>query len=240
MNKIKEYRKRRYVRLMARADAADDDKGSWITTENGHKVHLNEEGDPDKGNPHVIAAMNGDPTGSNSSGSSGSSSELRLKEKVKLLNKTRKGQSVTVSSTTGYPMTAQKTGDDEWEITFHNQNGTKAGTSSQKVTTEILAMLSELNSGDNNGPSQSSSGSGRSGSSEFKRPSEEEQTELLSESGYLGPSSYATYQDFVDLYGEEGAHDYLVRAAENHKHERPYDPDYDDPFPHPSYRMKGD
>lgn len=35
----------------------DDDKGRWITTEDGNRVHLNEEGKPDKGNPYVIAAM---------------------------------------------------------------------------------------------------------------------------------------------------------------------------------------
>ena len=34
-----------------------DDGGRWITTENNHKVHLNEEGVPDKGNPHVIEKM---------------------------------------------------------------------------------------------------------------------------------------------------------------------------------------
>lgn len=62
MNKVKEYRKRRYVRLMARADAADDDEGQWITTENGHKVHLNEEGVPNKGNPYVIEAMTAEKT----------------------------------------------------------------------------------------------------------------------------------------------------------------------------------
>lgn len=39
-----------------REDAADDE-GRWITTENNHKVHLNEEGEPDKGNPHVIEKM---------------------------------------------------------------------------------------------------------------------------------------------------------------------------------------
>lgn len=47
---------------MARADAADDDKGRWITTENGHHIHLNEEGKPDKGNPHVIEAMTAEKT----------------------------------------------------------------------------------------------------------------------------------------------------------------------------------
>lgn len=37
----------------------EDDKGRWITTDNGHKVHLNEEGEPDKGNPKVIEKMQG-------------------------------------------------------------------------------------------------------------------------------------------------------------------------------------
>lgn len=56
-NRVKDYCVRRYRRLLERADRADDEKGSWITTENGHKVHLNEEGQPDKGNPHVIEKM---------------------------------------------------------------------------------------------------------------------------------------------------------------------------------------
>lgn len=41
--------------VQMRMDADDD--GQWITTENGHHIHLNEEGVPDKGNPHVLAAM---------------------------------------------------------------------------------------------------------------------------------------------------------------------------------------
>ena len=39
----------------SRMDA--DDEGRWITTENNHKVHLNKEGKPDKGNKHVIGVM---------------------------------------------------------------------------------------------------------------------------------------------------------------------------------------
>ncbi len=41
---------------MERHDA-DDDGGRWITTENGNHVHINGGGEPDKGNPYVIAAM---------------------------------------------------------------------------------------------------------------------------------------------------------------------------------------
>ena len=37
---------------------ADDGEGRWITTENGHHVHINAEGEPDKGNSHVIDKMN--------------------------------------------------------------------------------------------------------------------------------------------------------------------------------------
>lgn len=29
----------------------------WITTENGHKIHISEEGEPDKGNPYVLEAI---------------------------------------------------------------------------------------------------------------------------------------------------------------------------------------
>ncbi|MBO6267724.1 MAG: hypothetical protein J6N19_01100, partial [Clostridium sp.] len=42
-----------------RHDAADDD-GRWVTTENDHHVHINEEGVPDKGNPYVLATMRGE------------------------------------------------------------------------------------------------------------------------------------------------------------------------------------
>lgn len=54
--KVVEFRKRRAERLDAKKD---DEEGRWVTTENNHKVHINEEGDPDKGNPHVIDAMRG-------------------------------------------------------------------------------------------------------------------------------------------------------------------------------------
>lgn len=50
---IGEYQARRKQRL----DGKGDDEGQWITTEHGHHVHLNEEGEPDKGNPHVIEKM---------------------------------------------------------------------------------------------------------------------------------------------------------------------------------------
>lgn len=51
---IEKFRKRRAKRLKIRMDA---EEGRWVTTENDHKVHLNEEGKPDKGNPHVIEKM---------------------------------------------------------------------------------------------------------------------------------------------------------------------------------------
>lgn len=54
---IEEYRKRREKRLNARKNRMDADEGRWVTTEHDHKIHLSEEGVPDKGNPHVIAAM---------------------------------------------------------------------------------------------------------------------------------------------------------------------------------------
>ena len=52
---VDRFKERRRKRL----DAKEDEEGRWITTENDHKIHLNEEGVPDKGNPHVIQAMNG-------------------------------------------------------------------------------------------------------------------------------------------------------------------------------------
>ena len=46
----------------------DDEEGQWVTTENKHHVHLNESGVPDKGNPHVIEAMNGEEPAKTSAG----------------------------------------------------------------------------------------------------------------------------------------------------------------------------
>jgi len=45
------YRKRRKSRLDAK------EEGRWVTTENDNRVHINEEGVPDKGNPYVLKAM---------------------------------------------------------------------------------------------------------------------------------------------------------------------------------------
>ena len=56
-NRRKRWMHRVNMDLHRRAD--DDDEGRWITTEEGHKVHINAEGEPDKGNPHVLAVMNG-------------------------------------------------------------------------------------------------------------------------------------------------------------------------------------
>lgn len=55
-NTIAEYKKRRFDRAIARLDAKEDE-GRWVTTEEGHHVHFNENGEPDKGNPHVIKTM---------------------------------------------------------------------------------------------------------------------------------------------------------------------------------------
>ena len=63
MNKTDAYRDRRNKRLMSRLDTAEghlDAEGRWITTKKKkRKVHLNEEGVPDKGNPFIIAKMTG-------------------------------------------------------------------------------------------------------------------------------------------------------------------------------------
>lgn len=55
LDSIEAYRKRRGERLASRMD--DDDEGRWVTTEHKHKVHINEEGVPDKGNQHVLQKM---------------------------------------------------------------------------------------------------------------------------------------------------------------------------------------
>ena len=53
MSPVDAFRERRQKRL----DERLDDEGRWVTTEEDHKIHLNEEGQPDKGNPYVIKAM---------------------------------------------------------------------------------------------------------------------------------------------------------------------------------------
>ena len=57
MEELKRIRERLAERknIHIRKDADDD--GRWITTENGHHVHINAEGEPDKGNPHVVDKM---------------------------------------------------------------------------------------------------------------------------------------------------------------------------------------
>lgn len=55
LDSVEAYRKRRDERLASRMD--DDDDGRWVTTENNHKVHISDEGTPDKGNKHVLERM---------------------------------------------------------------------------------------------------------------------------------------------------------------------------------------
>lgn len=45
--------------LALRGAARYDDDGRWVTTEEDHKLHINEKGEIDKGNPHVIKAIHG-------------------------------------------------------------------------------------------------------------------------------------------------------------------------------------
>lgn len=54
---VEAYKARRQKRLDAKSD---DEEGRWVTTENDNRVHLNEEGVPDKGNPYVLAVMRGE------------------------------------------------------------------------------------------------------------------------------------------------------------------------------------
>ena len=61
----------------------DADEGSWITTENGHHVHLNSEGEPDKGNPHVISAMKGGGGGTSNRVGNGSVGKAKAEGRLK-------------------------------------------------------------------------------------------------------------------------------------------------------------
>lgn len=47
---------------------ADDEEGRWVTTESGKHMFINGEGEPTKGNPHVLAAAKGESKSSKSSG----------------------------------------------------------------------------------------------------------------------------------------------------------------------------
>lgn len=50
---VQAYRERRQKRLDAK-----DEEGRWVTTEKDNKIHINEEGEVDKGNPFVVATAN--------------------------------------------------------------------------------------------------------------------------------------------------------------------------------------
>ncbi len=56
---IARFRKRRKDRLDARMDADED--GRWVTTEEKHKIHINENGEIDKGNPYLLKAIKENP-----------------------------------------------------------------------------------------------------------------------------------------------------------------------------------
>lgn len=54
---VERFKRRRMQRLLERASRADEDDGRWVTSEEGHKIHLNENGVVDKANPFVLATM---------------------------------------------------------------------------------------------------------------------------------------------------------------------------------------
>ena len=49
---VERFRQRRKARLDAK-----EEEGRWVTTEEDHRIHINAEGVPDKGNPYVLKAM---------------------------------------------------------------------------------------------------------------------------------------------------------------------------------------
>ena len=72
------------IQNMVRADADDDEDGHWVTTENKHKLFINGEGEPTKGNPHVLAAARGEkgPKKNKTSGGSGPDSPEHTAKKA--------------------------------------------------------------------------------------------------------------------------------------------------------------
>lgn len=136
--------------VQMRMDADDD--GQWITTENGHKVHLNSEGVPDKGNPHVLAAMSGK-GGSGGKGSGRSSKSKQIASKMLFdlrsfrphdlsdddqetirkgfsqdLDKLPAGTRITIGKTS-----AKKQDDGKWEITGKNYGGPQTVSSDRVI-----------------------------------------------------------------------------------------------------------
>ena len=73
MDAVEAYKKRRDKRMDDRGMRWDDEEGRWVTTEKKHKIHINSEGEPDKGNPHVLEVMKigGKGTGRNVKGKVG-------------------------------------------------------------------------------------------------------------------------------------------------------------------------
>lgn len=59
----------------------DAEEGRWVTTKEGNKLHLDKNGNPDKGNPNVVKAAKGEGKGSSgkSEGSSGSKKTVSVK-----------------------------------------------------------------------------------------------------------------------------------------------------------------
>lgn len=57
MDIVKRYRMRRASRLAERGYRADEEDGQWVTTKNGNRIHINEEGAVDNGNQYVTATM---------------------------------------------------------------------------------------------------------------------------------------------------------------------------------------
>ena len=146
---VKAYHKRRYQRLLSRLDA-DDDEGRWITTENGHKVHLNEEGEPDKGNPHVTAVM------------SGSSPKVGTKYKnkngvvIEVTNPTKDGHiqykvgdEVHITTPESFPNILSKNGYEEVKSTMKGEGSLKPSGGSAKsfrgrTTKDSVKKLHEI------------------------------------------------------------------------------------------------
>lgn len=109
-NTVENYRRRREKRLRARMDADDD--GKWVTTENGHKIHINEEGEPDKGNPHVLKIMKNAIKGA----SSGKIVDSPAKPKYPNLRKCEKAISRSLKDGGALHMDYDGDGTNEWEF----------------------------------------------------------------------------------------------------------------------------
>ena len=128
-----------YLQEASRTDA-DDEDGRWVTTESGKKMFINGEGEPTKGNPHVLAAAKGEikPASSGASGKPKQNVSSIYDPSKKLGRKELEGMDVGSQVVMKDGRVLRKTGDSylPWHVV-----GDKAG--GDRYSSEYLANSKE-------------------------------------------------------------------------------------------------